>query len=346
VFPTPISAVGAHQQRPPFAKDYSRVPPLHDPTRAAAPGGGGGGGVGAGEADTLHPASAIEPALPRINILHPSRTASPAVLAITPHPNSAVEPPSVVSSEPRSSVMGPADHHHPHPHYPHHPHHPPHRNHHPVPRGSLFVDTSRPRSAPSHKQKMLRGELFAALDPELRQDKERCGAAVWRFNNALNPAMGIQPAERARLLHEIVVPRPAPTADALGQPAPPRGYIGDYVTVDAPFHCDFGYNLRIGRNVVIERGCQIGDAAEVRIGDNCRIAPNVCIYTTTLPDDPMQRRDIGCLTIAKPVVIHDDVFVGANVVILSGVTIGKGSIVGAGSLVKRVSFLWGITRDS
>jgi acetyltransferase-like isoleucine patch superfamily enzyme len=203
---------------------------------------------------------------------------------------------------------------------------PPHSHTHPPP-----PSPPRPRSA---KDDMLSGRMFSPFDKELSWERDRCSAAVWRFNNCMNPSFGISIHEKMRLFREIVFPRdhsPFPSA-AVSQS---RGFLGDHVTVDAPFTCEYGYNLFIGRNVVIGRNCTIMDAGEVRINDNCRIGPNVSILTSTHPEDPKLRRDLSCPTAAQGVVIQEDCFIGGGVTILGGKTIGRGSIVGAGSVVTK-----------
>jgi maltose O-acetyltransferase len=62
------------------------------------------------------------------------------------------------------------------------------------------------------------------------------------------------------------------------------------------------------------------------------LGPDVHIYTVDHPRDPSRRRQGLC--IAKPVIIENDVWVGAGVKILPGVTIGEGAIIGANALVR------------
>jgi acetyltransferase-like isoleucine patch superfamily enzyme len=107
--------------------------------------------------------------------------------------------------------------------------------------------------------------------------------------------------------------------------------------VSAPFHCDYGYNIHIGHDVVIGRNCTVMDSVDVRIGDRVVIGPNVTILATTAPTDPIRRLGSKGTNIGKPVTIENDVFIGANVTILPGLTLRTGSTVGAGSVITRVS---------
>ncbi len=100
-----------------------------------------------------------------------------------------------------------------------------------------------------------------------------------------------------------------------------------------PFRCDIGFNIKLGKNVLINSNCFFLDSTTITIGDHVMIGPNVTIVTPNHSRDPVQRRRVG--TISKPVVIGDDVWIGSGATILPGVTIGNGAIVGAGSIVTK-----------
>ncbi|AEO64568.1 uncharacterized protein THITE_2110846 [Thermothielavioides terrestris NRRL 8126] len=194
--------------------------------------------------------------------------------------------------------------------------------------------SDRPRR---QKEEMLNGRPYYPFDKELVLERERCNAACWRFNNSTNPNLGVSPSERARMFRDILHPREGvQLSPTMVSPVTHTGRVGDGVTVEAPFNCDYGYNIHIGNNVSIGRNCLINDVCEVRIGNNVVISPNVCIYAGTCSTNPYRRKDRQ--QYGKPVIIEDDVWIAANVVILPGVRIGKGSTVGAGSVVTRVSF--------
>lgn len=76
----------------------------------------------------------------------------------------------------------------------------------------------------------------------------------------------------------------------------------------------------------------------IRIGNHVKIGGGVHVYTTDFHSlDPAIRasKDDKTQRVCKPVVISDNVFIGAQSIILKGVSIGKNSIIGAGSVVTK-----------
>ncbi|MFA9385133.1 MAG: DapH/DapD/GlmU-related protein [Vibrio cyclitrophicus] len=104
-------------------------------------------------------------------------------------------------------------------------------------------------------------------------------------------------------------------------------------------HFSFNY-ISIGNNVYIGPGAWFssGKGAELKIGNDVLIGPRVTILTG---DHEVRQVGVKIRNALKTdassseVIIHNDVWVGANVTILKGVTIGKGSVVAAGSVVTR-----------
>lgn len=199
-----------------------------------------------------------------------------------------------------------------------------------------------PRDRPRReKEEMLSERPYYPIDRELVLERERCSASCWRFNNSNNPNLGVSITERARLFGEILRPREGiQLSTTTTSPVTHAGHVGEGSMVEAPFNCDYGYNIQIGKDVHIGRNCYINDVCEVRIGNGVVISPNVCIYTGTCSISPSKRRENGLLKQSgKRVIIEDDVWIAANAIILPGVTIGKGSTVAAGSIVTRVCLL-------
>lgn len=103
------------------------------------------------------------------------------------------------------------------------------------------------------------------------------------------------------------------------------------------FFVDRGAELIIGDNVGISQAALISHCS-LRIGNNVKIGGGTSVYTTDFHSlDARVRASSDDMTNRKcaPVVIKDNVFIGAKCIILKGVTIGENSIVGAGSVVTK-----------
>ena len=109
------------------------------------------------------------------------------------------------------------------------------------------------------------------------------------------------------------------------------GEIGENSKIYAPFYCDRGSKIHLGKNVTINYSATILDMDDVYIGDYVRIAPNCSIYTVGHPLDYRKRAERICYT--SPVSIGDYTWICGNVTVLPGVKIGKRCVIGANSLV-------------
>ena len=182
----------------------------------------------------------------------------------------------------------------------------------------------------SEKEKMLSGEYYKLFNSQLVNEREQCRASLCRFNNATNPNAGISREERARLFRSVLE---AHTGLA------PRNPVGRAVYIEAPFTCEYGYNITIGDEVVIGPNCTILDPCRIMIGRRTIIGPNVSIFGNTVLTDSRSQKGNQATAVGREVHIEEDVYIGGNSTILPGVRIGKGSTVGAGSVVTRVSVI-------
>lgn len=108
--------------------------------------------------------------------------------------------------------------------------------------------------------------------------------------------------------------------------------VGQRVMVVAPFSCDYGVNITIGNDVLINCGCAFLDCAKITIGNHVLIGPGVKLCAASHPTNYLDRRE---WEIAKPIVIEDDVWLGAGVIVCPGVTIGARSVAAAGSVITK-----------
>jgi maltose O-acetyltransferase len=164
---------------------------------------------------------------------------------------------------------------------------------------------------PSEREKMITGELYRASDPELVEAHLRAQELLVRYNATAPRAA----AERNVILRDLF------------------GAVGEGTTVKPRFSCDYGFNIRAGRNLFVNYDCVFLDVAPIEIGDDVQIAPAVQLYTATHPLDPAVRR--SGLEGGKPIRIGNNVWIGGGAIILPGVTIGDDAVIGAGSVVTR-----------
>jgi acetyltransferase-like isoleucine patch superfamily enzyme len=108
--------------------------------------------------------------------------------------------------------------------------------------------------------------------------------------------------------------------------------VGERFMLIPPFSTDCGLNITVGDRVFINQGCHFMDMGGLTIGDDVMIGPKVTIVTAGHPVSPSERRN--GITMA-PVVIGNNVWIGAAATILPGVTIGDGAVVAAGAVVSR-----------
>lgn len=164
----------------------------------------------------------------------------------------------------------------------------------------------------TEKEKMLKGLLYDAnYDENLILERNHCKALCSQFNNA--PYEDLE--KRQNILKKIL------------------GSVKNNFTIEPSFWCDYGYNIELGENFYSNHNLVILDCAKVSFGDNVFIAPNCGFYTAGHPLS-VSGRNKG-LEYAKPIKVGNNVWIGANVVVLPGVTIGDNCTIGAGSVVVK-----------
>jgi maltose O-acetyltransferase len=162
----------------------------------------------------------------------------------------------------------------------------------------------------TEQQKMLAGELYDALDPDLVAGRIKARELCQLLNTASDRDEDL----RRDLCKRIF------------------GKGGDTVWMQPPFYCDYGCNIELGERVFFNFNCIVLDVCRVRIGDHTLFGPGVQVLTPMHPLDAALRRK---QEYGRPVDIGADVWVGAGALILPGVTIGSGTVIGAGSIVTR-----------
>lgn len=163
----------------------------------------------------------------------------------------------------------------------------------------------------NQKERMLAGLPYKAWLDGLSEERLENKKRIYKYNN-LDPS---DEKTRDNLIKEIF------------------GNTGKIINVEAPFHCDYGYNIEVGENFFANYNLTILDVGKVKIGSNAQIAPNVSIYTAGHPIHPDSRN--SGYEYGIPITIGDNVWIGGNTCIMPGVTIGNNVVIGGGSVVTK-----------
>ncbi|MDD6215986.1 MAG: sugar O-acetyltransferase [Roseburia sp.] len=116
---------------------------------------------------------------------------------------------------------------------------------------------------------------------------------------------------------------------------------GKELGVFAPFYCEYGVNIFVGKGCFVNYNCTFLDVAPITLGNGVWIGANVTLATPNHPflseerlpaDYPDGNHD---LEYSAPITIEDGCWICSSVTICDGVTIGKNSIVAAGAVVNR-----------
>ncbi|WP_033325522.1 sugar O-acetyltransferase [Streptomyces yerevanensis] len=160
-------------------------------------------------------------------------------------------------------------------------------------------------------ERMLAGDPYIADDPEIARRQQRAMQLAAHYQDAY-----IEDADGARPL----------LAGLLAS-------VGEGADVRPPLYVDYGSNITIGARTFVNYNLTALDVAQITIGEDCQIGPNVQLLTPTHPVEPEPRRDK--LEAARPITIGDNVWLGGGVIVCPGVTIGDNAVIGAGAVVTR-----------
>ena len=164
----------------------------------------------------------------------------------------------------------------------------------------------------TEKEKMQQQMLYDAnYDTELIRERQIAKDLCYQFNQ-LRPS---DETNQQQILSQLL------------------GKKSDNCCILAPFWCDYGYNIEVGKNFFANHNTVILDGAKVTFGDNVFIAPNCGFYAAGHPIDA-DRRNQG-LEYAYPITVGDNVWIGAGVQVMPGVKIGSNVVIGGGSVVVK-----------
>lgn len=183
---------------------------------------------------------------------------------------------------------------------------------------------------------MLHDGRYSPLAPELIEGRSRARQLTGEFNASLYGDVSSEKtaAQREEILKKLF------------------GRTGQSIYIEPPLFVDYGCNISVGESFYANfqyvsypipeikllmlnlLSLTVLDCGLVSIGNNVEIGPNVSIITGEHHTMIEERRAHRGHEFTGSVVIGDDCWIGAGVIILAGVTIGSGCSIGAGSVVK------------
>lgn len=174
----------------------------------------------------------------------------------------------------------------------------------------------------TEQDKCMAGEIYDCHSPVFLDRKARATDWMQRYNS-------LPYADRSKrydMIREIF------------------GSVGTNVSVGDGTIIGFGDNIHVGNNVSINYRCILNDCNSIVIGNDVLIAPGVQMNTASHPTQLSERLttdwspasgEYRWRTFAKPIIIGDGCWIGANATIIGGVTIGEGAVVAAGAVVTK-----------
>lgn len=164
----------------------------------------------------------------------------------------------------------------------------------------------------TQRERMIAGLIYDPADPDLTEEQN----AAIVLQNAYNQTGPYDHDKRQDLLKRMLAE------------------CGEGCHLEPPFYANWGgRHLYLKDNVYANFGLTCVDDAAIHIGNNVFFGPHVTLTTANHPLDPDLRRK--GLQYVKEIVIEDDVWIGAQSVVLPGVRIGCGSVIAAGSIVTK-----------
>lgn len=175
--------------------------------------------------------------------------------------------------------------------------------------------------ASSQKRDMMAsGQWFEAGDVDLAADRQHAAKVMARFNTEL----GLEEEARLQLLRDLF------------------GSLGEGSSLAVGAQVDYGYNIFIGKNCFFNFNCVFLDGAPIMFGDDVWVGPQVVFATPLHPLLGAERRmrfdDDGTVHLHErneAIIVKNDVWIAAGVVVNPGVTIGEGAVIASGSVVSK-----------
>ena len=161
------------------------------------------------------------------------------------------------------------------------------------------------------KDKMHNKEIYFCNEEALMEEQSQYLDLLYDFNQTRPTQMPQREAILKQLLAEV----------------------GENCYIEPPLRANWGKHTHLGKNVYANFNLTLVDDTHIYIGDYVMIGPNVTLSTAGHPIEPEWRKKSAQFNI--PIKIENNVWIGANAVVLPGITIGENSVIGAGSIVTK-----------
>ncbi|MBE6816508.1 MAG: sugar O-acetyltransferase [Ruminococcaceae bacterium] len=169
-------------------------------------------------------------------------------------------------------------------------------------------------------ERMISGRLYNAGSPDIDKIHQRGMTLCDRFNRL--PLTRMKAKERT--LYKLI-----PTSKE------------NELVIFPPFYCEYGVNIRVGKECFVNYNCTFLDIAPITLEDFVWIGANVTLATPMHPFIAEERimaeypDGYHDLEYARPITLKKNVWVCSSATIIGGVTVGENSIVAAGAVVTK-----------
>ncbi|MGL4374632.1 MAG: sugar O-acetyltransferase [Turicibacter sp.] len=162
------------------------------------------------------------------------------------------------------------------------------------------------------KERMHNQKLYYCDNEELIAEQMKCQELLYDFNQT-RPSEG---DKRSNLLKEMFAS------------------IGENCYIQPPLNANWGGKyVHFGEGVYANFNLTLVDDCDIFVGNHVMFGPSVTVSAGTHPIHPKLRSQQAQYNL--PIHIGNNVWIGANAVILPGIKIGDNTVIGAGSVVTK-----------
>ncbi len=167
---------------------------------------------------------------------------------------------------------------------------------------------------------MISGKLYNPLNPDITKIHNKGLYLCEKFNK-----ISVRKQKQKQKVLEKLIPSSK----------------GNNLGIFSPFYCEYGINIKVGKNCFINYNSIFLDVSPITLGNNVLIGANVVLAT---PNHPLIKEErmynkypdgYYDLEYSSPIIIEDNCWICSSVTICGGITVGKNSVIAAGSVVTK-----------